>query len=268
MKGQLYGSYPEAAERVWCHHWLATSNAVFFSHTCSWVFSVRGSITLLKCTVYSLVMPVQRAPPASHSWLWCADVTSVMWPWPSPTQRLVPESVLHTNTRTHTELQSCCWTASELSKVISFTFTAPPLPFSSIYHRSLHHSFSLSTLQPLQSSPPHIYNKSIPLFASWGVCLSMWLSEVAWYFAAEPQWIINSQLSRWMKGADTVCACTHFPLVLQGEGAWWELLAEFWVTHKHELMSFTFGLSQDSCLSVSTFYANANGLLARLSPSN
>lgn len=32
-------------------------------------------------------------------------------------------------------------------------------------------------------------------------------------------------------GGGTACVCvcvyTHFPLVLQGEGAWWELLAEF-----------------------------------------
>lgn len=145
-------------------------------------------------------------------------------------------SAAHTHThsaaQTHSKLRSCCCAASELSKLISFTSTAPPRLSSSIYHHSLHHSFSPGTQQPLQSSPPHIYNKSIPLFASWGVCLSKWLSGAAWYFAAELRWIINSQLSVWMKGVDNVCVHTHFPLVLQGEGAWWELLAEFWVTKR------------------------------------
>lgn len=30
-----------------------------------------------------------------------------------------------------------------------------------------------------------------------------------------------------------LCVCTHFPFVLQGEGAWWELLEEFCVAKRH-----------------------------------
>ena len=169
--------------------------------------------------------------PASHSWVCCSasDVTSMMWPWPSLTWRLVPGSELHTHnhthtttqalahshttTQTHSELQSCCCAVSELSKLISLTSTAPPCLSSSIYHHSLRHSISRSTQQPLQSPPPppHIYNKSIPLFASWGVCLSKWLSGLAWYFTEELGWIINSQLSTvhgW-RGGCIICVCVY-----------------------------------------------------------
>lgn len=103
------------------------------------------------------------------------------------------------HTRICAQLRRCC-AASELSKLISFTSTAPPPLSFSIYH----HSFPASTQQPLQSSP-HIYNKSIPLFASWGACVRKWLSGTAWYFAARLHWIINSQLS--VVGVRLLCVC-------------------------------------------------------------
>lgn len=108
--------------------------------------------SVIHCMATS-VMLVQTAPPASHSWV-CGsggDVMSVMWPWPSLTHRLVPDSVLRRTQTSQTHTLSCCCAVSELSKLISFTSTAPPPLSSSIYH----HSFS-----PRHSAAPPVFSST------------------------------------------------------------------------------------------------------------
>lgn len=92
-------------------------------------------------------------------------------------------SVLHTHIYTHhthtpssspavVQRQSC---PNSLASTPSSSSSSSS-PSSSIHHHSLHHFLSQNTQQLFRSSASYIHNKSIPPFASWGVCLSKWLS--------------------------------------------------------------------------------------------
>lgn len=191
--------------------------------------------SVIHCMATS-VMLVQTAPPASHSWV-CGsggDVMSVMWPWPSLTHRLVPDSVLRRTQTSQTHTLSCCCAVSELSKLISFTSTAPPPLSSSIYH----HSFS-----PRHSAAPPVFSSTHLQQINPFICFLRGLfEEVAVrgcmvFCSKAPVNYTFSIISMGEGGGGGKTASlfvyTHFPVVLQGEGAWWELLAEFWVTKRH-----------------------------------